>query len=1187
MKWAAMLIAREYEQAARKYIVGLHGGIQVDGLEIYRSGGVVSVKEEAPTVFDVVVRGPDGEMNDVTMLKDSEGWIGDCTCDVELNCEHSCAAMYALLLSDEKQYKKAAVRVGKAKTFHAMAIAHAGRALTKIEATAAKAVDKLFEDHRHAYGVMQSLVDQAAGLPVRGWAYHTVELWPELRPTNIDEAWMLIAAYYRRNGIALVPLFAEMTDWDKVDAYVGEWERKKNVETWSKWLTTAASQAVRDDAKHELRVRLTEDDFRLEWKKDGAGEFKAMTDSAFRTLISAGYAGTLPLEGVSLDLWRVFYTGYDSHRLLQYREKDGVRVLNAILREPRFEPVICGTNGRPLVRDPRKLEWQVGVEDGKAVNYEFSLVLPDGSRPAPSLFTLDGIPALYVTTSEVFEAPPLAGLNLMEPIVVPAEAIESGVGVALFERLRVAPPERLATRVKVVKTRAILQCRLQKNGFGDGEMLVVNAFAESDGVRTEQYGRDGWLTTGRHVDSGPDGAIVRNDRNALVAVPAALTALKATWSGYGEQCWQKTAGKKFAEQFSEWLAGLPSSLTLELDPMLASLHEPAIAARVKLDVEESGIDWFDIRIALDVDDTTLTKAELKALLDARGGFVRLGEKGWRRLAFQLSAEDEEQFAELGLSARDFDAGPQRLHALQLAGKVKNLLPEPAIRAITKRAEEIKTRVTPDLPKGLRASLRPYQLEGFHFLAYLSTNHFGGILADDMGLGKTVQTLAWLLWLRDREVELAPEGSGAVKPNKKISKLQPTMDTPALVIAPKSVVDNWRAEAERFAPSLRVAILGKGACDAGALDEARKNADLVVMNYVHLRLLEKEAAAVPWRAVILDEAQAIKNPDSATAKAAWILNSPHRIALSGTPIENRLLDLWSIMSFTMPGVLGARAAFGKVFDQRTDPLARRRLAARMRPFILRRTKGEVAKDLPDRVEEDLVCEMDSEQATLYRAELKRARMALLKLNTKADLDKARFNILTSLLRLRQICCHPGLVSAKADKADSAKMNALIDIIEPLAAEGHKILIFSQFVEMLSRIEVELATRLGETCKLFKLTGQTENRGELVKSFQGHEGAAAFLISLRAGGFGLNLTAASYVVLFDPWWNPAVENQAIDRTHRIGQVNKVIAYRLIVKDSIEEKIRALQKTKSALAADILGEENFARALTLDDFQFLLSE
>jgi len=298
------------------------------------------------------------------------------------------------------------------------------------------------------------------------------------------------------------------------------------------------------------------------------------------------------------------------------------------------------------------------------------------------------------------------------------------------------------------------------------------------------------------------------------------------------------------------------------------------------------------------------------------------------------------------------------------------------------------------------------------------------------------------------------------------------------------------------------------------------------------------------------------------------------------------------------VLGNRSAFGKTFDQRNDPLARRRLSARVRPFVLRRTKGEVAKDLPDRIEEDLLCELDGAQATLYRAELKRARAALLGIQTKAQLDQSRFNILASLLRLRQICCHPALIGASKRKAakeakptvdenatpESAKLAALIDVLEPLIAEGHKVLVFSQFVEMLQLIRAELVAR---EWKHFMLTGETEERGPLVADFQSSEGSAVFLISLRAGGFGLNLTAASYVVLYDPWWNPAVENQAIDRTHRIGQVNKVIAYRLLVKDTIEEKIRSLQKQKSNLAADILGEEAFARTLTIEDFQFLFSE
>lgn len=243
---------------------------------------------------------------------------------------------------------------------------------------------------------------------------------------------------------------------------------------------------------------------------------------------------------------------------------------------------------------------------------------------------------------------------------------------------------------------------------------------------------------------------------------------------------------------------------------------------------------------------------------------------------------------------------------------------------------------------------------------------------------------------------------------------------------------------------------------------------------------------------------------------------------------------------------------------------------------------VARDLPDRVEEDLFCELEGEQKTLYRAELKRAQAMLLGVKTAAALNKQRFNFLTSLLRLRQICCHPKLVKPTS-KAASAKVEALFETLEPLIEEGHKVLVFSQFVELLDILRDEMRERGWQH---WYLAGSTEDRGALVKDFQAAEGAGVFLISLKAGGFGLNLTASSYVVLFDPWWNPAVENQAIDRTHRIGQVNKVIAYRLLIKDSIEEKIRALQKQKKSLAEDVLGEEKFSQCLSLDDLRFLLA-
>jgi SNF2 family DNA or RNA helicase len=317
--------------------------------------------------------------------------------------------------------------------------------------------------------------------------------------------------------------------------------------------------------------------------------------------------------------------------------------------------------------------------------------------------------------------------------------------------------------------------------------------------------------------------------------------------------------------------------------------------------------------------------------------------------------------------------------------------------------------------------------------------------------------------------------------------------------------------------------------------------------------------------------------------AKTLRADHRLVLSGTPIENRLLDLWSLMSFAMPGVLGNRNTFQKQFDSAQDPLARRRLSARVRPFLLRRTKSQVARDLPDRIEEDLFCDLEGDQLTLYRAELKRAQQVLLRVGTSKQLQQERFNLLTSLLRLRQICCHPKLVQPES-AAPSAKVEALIEQLEPLMEQGQKVLIFSQFVSLLEILQSEMHARQWNS---FFLAGETEDRGALVREFQAAEGNAVFLISLKAGGFGLNLTAASYVVLFDPWWNPAVEAQAIDRSHRIGQTQKVIAYRLLIKDSLEEKIRALQKQKKALADDILGEETFANNLSLEDFQFLFND
>jgi len=351
----------------------------------------------------------------------------------------------------------------------------------------------------------------------------------------------------------------------------------------------------------------------------------------------------------------------------------------------------------------------------------------------------------------------------------------------------------------------------------------------------------------------------------------------------------------------------------------------------------------------------------------------------------------------------------------------------------------------------------------------------------------------------------------------------------------------------------------------------------------LRINEERLLELEWQAVVLDEGQQIKNPDSKAAKAARKLMARNRLVLTGTPIENRLLDLWSLMAFAMPGVLGTRAYFRSRFDRRKDSKSQERLSARLRPFLLRRTKNQVATDLPPRTEEDYFCEMEGVQKELYEQELKKIQRTLLGIENDDELKKNSFAVLQGLTRLRQICCHPGLIDSAYIDAESAKMNALFYLLDQLRDEGHKVLVFSQFVTMLDIIKARLEH---EKRPFSYLTGQTKNRREEIDNFQRSEDPNVFLLSLKAGGSGLNLTSASYVILYDPWWNPAVENQAIDRTHRIGQTQKVSAYRLLMRDSVEQKIRVLQQQKFQLFNDVLGSESFTKTLDVNDLHYIFS-
>jgi len=427
-------------------------------------------------------------------------------------------------------------------------------------------------------------------------------------------------------------------------------------------------------------------------------------------------------------------------------------------------------------------------------------------------------------------------------------------------------------------------------------------------------------------------------------------------------------------------------------------------------------------------------------------------------------------------------------------------------------------------------------------------------------------LTWLTWLHE----------SAPKKDRK----------PTLVICPASVLHNWRREAEKFVPHLKVLVLQSGSARHNLRKQIPEN-DIVVTNYAILRRDPDELGKCEFRALVLDEAQFIKNPTAQVTVAVKEIEAEQRLALTGTPLENRLLDLWSIVDFIQPGYLGSQTSFNETYESKGEGpeweagTMRRRLSAKLRPLMLRRLKRQVAQDLPERIEERRDCELDEEQRKLYLAELRRSRDQVMKTLQEKGVAKSKMHVLAALTRLRQICCHPRLVG---NESASGKTETLFELLEPVIASGNKVLLFSQFVEMLRILEGVCKER---GIRTHILTGETKSRQEVVNAFQADTEPCVFLLSLRAAGTGLNLTTASYVVLYDPWWNPAVEAQAIDRSHRIGQTRTVNAYRLIAPGTVEEKIWELQQRKSQTIQDVLGEEGFATNLTKDDLEYLFSE
>ncbi len=474
----------------------------------------------------------------------------------------------------------------------------------------------------------------------------------------------------------------------------------------------------------------------------------------------------------------------------------------------------------------------------------------------------------------------------------------------------------------------------------------------------------------------------------------------------------------------------------------------------------------------------------------------------------------------------------------------------------------------DLDPRLASALRPYQRDGVRWLRFLERGGFGGILADEMGLGKTLQTLAWLSLER-----LHPEARGR----------------PALVICPTSLVDNWAEEAARFTPSLRVCVLS-GADRHDRWEEAAR-ADLVITSYALIRRDCERHAERRFSVVVLDEAQHIKNRSTQNAIAAKSLRTVHRLVLTGTPMENSVADLWSIMDFLMPGYLGPHETFRQNYEipisqgGEAGEEAQARLRRKLQPFILRRVKRDVARELPPKIERIAYCALTPDQARVYHELLEHSQRRIRDLVEREGINASRMEVLTLLLRLRQACCHLDLLGLPDVRfeAPSGKMDLLFELLDEAVDGGHRVLIFSQFVALLTLLRKDLDARGWKYCYL---DGQTKDRLDVAHTFNTRRDIPFFLVSLKAGGTGLNLTGADMVIHLDPWWNPAVENQATDRAHRIGQRRAVYAVKLIARGTIEEKVLELQRRKQRLIeATVVSDEDVVGKMNWDDIRELL--
>jgi len=727
----------------------------------------------------------------------------------------------------------------------------------------------------------------------------------------------------------------------------------------------------------------------------------------------------------------------------------------------------------------------------------------------------------------------LAGIEDVLPLALPKKMVGGSVAADRRLILRLTPrdAEGLIAELKVQPTR---EPQVYDPGEGpaeladtiEGRRVVLRRNPEVEIARGRALVEEVQLH--RHPQTRAWRWVVADNEDALDLISAA----------------EARAGDGSGELIVQWPEGVRISVEPELDPQT-----------LRVEISE-GRDWFGIEGAIHAFDEELRLEELLDAVRQGDRYVAIGKNKWALIAKSF----RDKLAALGDAVQQ-RGSEMRIH-ITAAPIVEGLGEGQVTIGASDAWQHVHRRLAdaselnPDPPVTLMAELREYQLEGYRWLRRLAAWGVGGCLADDMGLGKTVQTLAAL-------IDRVEEG-------------------PALVVAPTSVAFNWVREAQRFAPTLHAVLYRE--TDRNDFLSSVDDGDVVVISYGLLQRDIKKLAAVEWGTLVLDEAQKIKNSQTKTAQAVRKLEADWRLALTGTPIENHLGELWSIFRAVCPGLFGSwerfRDRFAEPIERRKDSRRRRALSQLLRPFVLRRTKSEVLSELPERTETQLTAELSTEERRMYEETRLRA-VAKLSGAIRSGGDK-RFEVLAALTRLRQLACHPKLVDP-AWPLSSAKLDLLLEIVDELREGNHRALVFSQFTQHLALIRDALDE---EGIRYCYLDGSTpaKQRMQQVDAFQRGEGQL-FLISLKAGGTGLNLTAADYVIHMDPWWNPAVEDQATDRAHRIGQTRSVTVYRLVAQDTIEEQILALHDDKRNLVAGVLEGTDQTGKLTTEELVELI--